>query len=266
MNDKLPLLLVTANVGSLFEDIKHLLPKWCKEMTNKIATLGYPPFVAIHFQEIGGKYPQAAIDGIKQMNKQFLACEDLSNYTTVLGYFDQDFTNEDKYTALGAYFLIHKSLKNVAIWNYNDRRYETVKAGKQIFTDCLDSLNTIEKLKYPKEFFPEMKWSRKGYLKTKWKICGIVMNLINIHLFHDPSNLISLRSSPSVYAEYRKHAFEYVLNSLDEDPAFIFGDFNFRLDQCKLLKKLAKQCRVEMNYSDEEKETPIKLTLTEKES
>lgn len=97
----------------------------------KIATLGYPPFVAIHFQEIGGKYPQAAIDGIKQMNKyelkyfsllniprvfstsngnhtspsityvicrQFLACEDLSDYTAVLGYFDQDFKNEDKYT------------------------------------------------------------------------------------------------------------------------------------------------------------------------
>lgn len=262
---KVPILLVTANVGSLFEDVKNLLSGWIREMQQKIAALGHPKFIAFHFQEIGGKFPQAASESIHQITKQLLGSQVMSDYTTVVGYFDQDYKNDEKFTALGALFLVHKSLKNIAIWNYADGRFEKIKQGRQILMHDLDSLETLEKLKYPKRFFPQMKWSRKGYLKTKWMISGIIVNLINIHLFHDPSNLVSMESSPSVYAGYRRNAFEYVLHGLDQDPdpTFVFGDFNFRLDQFKFLKMVSKHCSVTTTFKDGEEE-PSKLVVAEK--
>ncbi|XP_028391529.1 type I inositol 1,4,5-trisphosphate 5-phosphatase-like [Dendronephthya gigantea] len=262
---KVPILLVTANVGSLFEDVKSLLPGWVREMQQKIAALDHPKFIAFHFQEIGGKLPQAALDSVHQITNQLLCSQILSEYSTVVGYFDQDYKNDEKFTALGALFLVHKSLRNIAIWNYSDCRFEKLKQGLQIHTSNLDALETIDKLKYPKRFFPQMKWSRKGYLKTKWRISGTIVNLINIHLFHDPSNLVSMESSPSVYAKNRQNAFEYVLQGLGKDhsPAFIFGDFNFRLDQCKFLKMISKHCSVKTTYTDGNEELS-KLVVVEK--
>jgi len=89
--------------------------------------------------------------------------------------------------------------------------------------------------------------------------------LVNIHLFHDPSNLIASNSvifeiffilfwkfkfkitfiwqikTPSIYSQNRKKALEYSLlkieeNRLDENELnAVFGDFNFRLDLKSLI-------------------------------
>ena len=45
------LLLITANVGSVFEDAEALAPKWRHEVTKFISEQN-PQFVAIHFQEV----------------------------------------------------------------------------------------------------------------------------------------------------------------------------------------------------------------------
>ena len=45
------LLLITANVGSVFEDAESLSPKWRHEVIKSIAEQN-PQFVAIHFQEV----------------------------------------------------------------------------------------------------------------------------------------------------------------------------------------------------------------------
>ncbi|CAB4026226.1 Hypothetical predicted protein [Paramuricea clavata] len=95
---KVPILLVTANVGSLFEDVKNLLSGWIREIQQKIAALGHPKFIAFHFQEIGGKFPQAASESIHQITKQLLGSQVLSDYTAVVGYFDQDYKNDEKFT------------------------------------------------------------------------------------------------------------------------------------------------------------------------
>jgi inositol-1,4,5-trisphosphate 5-phosphatase len=69
------------------------------------------------------------------------------------------------------------------------------------------------------------------------------LNLVNVHLFHDASNLIALTSSPSIYSENRKKALIYTLdrikknqsNQETEQNIVIFGDFNFRLDLSSLV-------------------------------
>ena len=108
----------------------------------------------------------------------------------------------------------------------------------------------VEKHKFPLQYFPESRWSRKGYLRTRWKFSNeAILDLVNIHLFHDASNLKSVESVPSIYVNYRKRALVYTLDRMankltsaseatataskvEPRPYFIFGDFNFRLD-CK---------------------------------
>lgn len=94
------------------------------------------------------------------------------------------------------------------------------------------------------------------------------LDLVNVHLFHDASNLIACNSSPSIYSANRKNALRYVINRLIPShacsvccsrvgshlfptvvsprrisdarhppaPFFLFGDFNFRLDALSLVQ------------------------------
>jgi hypothetical protein len=70
------------------------------------------------------------------------------------------------------------------------------------------------------------------------------LDLINLHLFHDDSNLLAIQN-PSLYSANRKKAMEFVLQRYsssclteEEKPAllFVFGDFNFRLNASSFLK------------------------------
>ncbi|KAJ8317742.1 hypothetical protein KUTeg_005646 [Tegillarca granosa] len=92
----------------------------------------------------------------------------------------------------------------------------------------------------------EFKWSRKGFLRTRWNINNCLFDLVNIHLFHDASNILAMQSSPSVYSGNRKQAFLHTLQRFEQDqydklPMFIFGDFNFRLDSLNLVKDLTSE-------------------------
>jgi inositol-1,4,5-trisphosphate 5-phosphatase len=106
---------------------------------------------------------------------------------------------------------------------------------------------TIRKEKFPREFFPETKWSRKGFTQTRWSINGFIFDMVNVHLFHDASNLLAVEQSPSIYSKFRKNALEHTLQSLPLHPSdmpvpyVIFGDFNFRLDAHRLLEDIAKK-------------------------
>ncbi|KAF7247220.1 Type I inositol 1,4,5-trisphosphate 5-phosphatase [Varanus komodoensis] len=79
------------------------------------------------------------------------------------------------------------------------------------------------------------KWSRKGFIRTRWCITDCAFDLVNIHLFHDASNLVAWETSPSVYSGIRNKALGYVLDRIIDQrferiSYFVFGDFNFRLD------------------------------------
>ncbi|CAL8391268.1 unnamed protein product [Arctogadus glacialis] len=56
------------------------------------------------------------------------------------------------------------------------------------------------------------KWSRKGFIRTRWALADCAFDLVNIHLFHDASNLVALEKSPSVYSGTRQKALGYVLD------------------------------------------------------
>lgn len=74
--------------------------------------------------------------------------------------------------------------------------------GKEVHSGNIEAVTTKEKAKFPQEFFPECKWSRKGFLRTRWSISGTVFDLINIHLFHDASNFIAMEMVRNFYGYY----------------------------------------------------------------
>lgn len=40
----------------------------------------------------------------------------------------------------------------------------------QVLSGNIENIQIKEKAKYPQNFFPEFKWSRKGFLRTRWNI------------------------------------------------------------------------------------------------
>ncbi|XP_062700869.1 uncharacterized protein LOC109422023 [Aedes albopictus] len=131
------------------------------------------------------------------------------------------------------------------MWNFLTHEWETVE-GKNIHTGNIESVASKEKAKFPQQFFPECKWSRKGFMRTRWSLNGSVFDLVNIHLFHDASNLAACEEYPSVYCKSRRRALIHTLERFHQDsvnqavPYFVFGDFNFRCDTEGVVKKLTE--------------------------
>ena len=110
---------------------------------------------------------------------------------------------------------------------------------------CIDNVELVEKQKFPLEYFPTNRYSRKGYLRTRWRLniqseklynphqmlsneclgkkqnsptksrndglSKTTFDLVNIHLFHDADNIRSFQSFPSPFASCRRKALEYTL-------------------------------------------------------
>nr|XP_057926386.1 inositol polyphosphate-5-phosphatase A isoform X2 [Doryrhamphus excisus] len=128
-------------------------------------------------------------------------------------------------------------------------------SGLNKYVGSLDGVNTVEKEKFPKNFWPDFKWSRKGFMRTRWIIHNRGLDLVNVHLFHDASNLIACNSSPSIYSANRKNALQYVINSISDNcytsmPFFLFGDFNFRLDTLSLVQHLSTSADIQTIKKD----------------
>ena len=85
------------------------------------------------------------------------------------------------------------------MWDFKDCTFVPV-TDKEIHSGNIEAVTTKEKAKFPQEFFPECKWSRKGFLRTRWSLSGTVFDLINIHLFHDASNFIAMETVSFFYS------------------------------------------------------------------
>ncbi|XP_031633014.1 inositol polyphosphate-5-phosphatase A isoform X2 [Contarinia nasturtii] len=243
-----PFLLVTANVGSVFEDPSRLLVSWISEFLAKISLLK-PQFVALHLQEVGGKTYEKSMEYVQEFIRLLSESPELECYNRIRVYLDEDYTSAEHFTALGNLYFIEKSISTVKIWNFLTHEWETVE-GKSVHTGNIEAVATKEKSKFPQHFFPECKWSRKGFLRTRWEINGTVFDMINIHLFHDASNLAASEESPSVYCKSRRRALVYTLERFHKDvlngvaPYFVFGDFNFRCDTEGVVKKLSEDLTI----------------------
>lgn len=132
-------------------------------------------------------------------------------------------------------------MDTLKIWNFLTHEWESV-TDKLIHTGNIETIASKEKAKFPQNFFPECKWSRKGFLRTRWNLEGTVFDMVNIHLFHDASNLAACEEFPSVYCKSRRRALIYTLERFQKDlvnqptPYFVFGDFNFRCDTGGVVK------------------------------
>ncbi|XP_055379964.1 inositol polyphosphate-5-phosphatase A [Condylostylus longicornis] len=240
----IPVLLITANVGSVFEDPSRLLNSWIKEFLNKVA-LVQPHFLALHLQEVGGKTYEKSMEYVQEFIRLLCESEELSGYNRIRVYLDEDYNSAEHFTALGNLYFVHHSLQTVKIWNFLTHEWESAD-GKNIYTGNIEAIATKEKAKFPQHFFPECKWSRKGFLRTRWELNCTVIDLVNIHLFHDASNLAACEEFPSVYCKTRRRALVHTLERFHRDnkngiaPYFVFGDFNFRCDTEGVVKELTE--------------------------
>ncbi|XP_071168929.1 inositol polyphosphate-5-phosphatase A-like isoform X1 [Mytilus edulis] len=238
------MLLVTANVGSIFEDPDHMLKIWLREFLKSVQHY-QPGLLALHCQEVGGKNYEDSMQHVNKFVKAMLGCEELQKYDRARVFLDEDFTAADKFTALGNLYFVHESVEDISIWDFVDCKFIPV-VGREVLSGNIETVQIKEKAKFPQDFFPDFKWSRKGFIRTRWNIKNCIFDLVNIHLFHDASNIISMQDSPSVYSKNRKAAFIHTLKRFEEDqydkvPQFIFGDFNFRLDSNTLINELTKK-------------------------
>ncbi|XP_073649882.1 inositol polyphosphate-5-phosphatase A isoform X8 [Tursiops truncatus] len=198
-------LLVTANVGSLFDDPENLQKNWLREF----------------------------------------------------------------YQALGSFYFLHESLKNISQFDFKAKKYKKV-TGKEIYSDTLESTPMLEKEKFPQDYFPECKWSRKGFIRTRWCLADCAFDLVNIHLFHDASNLVAWETSPSVYSGIRHKALGYVLDRIidqrfEKASYFVFGDFNFRLDSKSVVETLCTKATMQTVRAADTNEV-VKLIFRESDN
>ncbi|KJE88561.1 inositol polyphosphate-5-phosphatase A [Capsaspora owczarzaki ATCC 30864] len=274
-NGGIKLLLITANVGSIFEETEHTLPQWIASVSQAIAER-QPHFVAIHMQEVGGKSYKTGmrlVDGFLQLLDASPALEEFDRR---LFHCYRDFTTP-YFTALGSLYYIHRSVGEVRCFHFAHNLYiplpiecsmpprsqrrcagffgddgsffpnQPTPEDCELFAESQPPhpphYELTQHEKFPESFFPQCSWSRKGFLRTRWVFPSPVpIDLINLHLFHDDSNLVALEKSPSVYAENRVRAFKYVLKrceASDKPCQVYFGDVNFRLDLARVVRYLS---------------------------
>uniref|UniRef100_H3ACA3 inositol-polyphosphate 5-phosphatase n=2 Tax=Latimeria chalumnae TaxID=7897 RepID=H3ACA3_LATCH len=230
---------------------------WLQELY-KVVRLQKPQFLALHLQEVGGKDYMLNMDLVEKFLKTLLWSEEMKDYDRAQVYIDSDFKDTDNFTALGSVFFIHKSLKPIYQYDFKAKKFIIV-SGKDFQFGSLDRITTIEKEKFPQNFWPDFKWTRKGYMRTRWIIHDSNFDLVNVHLFHDASNLVAWDSSPSIYCGNRQKALQYIINRITDHrytllPFFLFGDFNFRLDTRSLVQTLCSSAEIQTVREDNSNE------------
>lgn len=255
-------MLITANVGTIFEE-STLLELWFQQLKSYLIQVR-PQLVAIHCQEVGGKNYESSMKHVSNFTDKIIGDDSIvGHYTRIRIFLDENFESLEKFTALGSLYLVHDSVKNVKLYNFKTAQYESIE-GKRVYAgnSTNKAAEHVEKVKFPQELFPECRWSRKGFMRTRWLFNDIKpLDLVNIHLFHDASNLVAMETTPSPYAQNRQRALEYTLDKLSlplpgtweqsqnqqndpsqqqQVPLFIFGDFNFRLDTNKVIQRITE--------------------------
>ncbi|XP_067656266.1 inositol polyphosphate-5-phosphatase A-like [Haliotis asinina] len=261
--EHLAVLLITANVGSIFEEPEQMFKPWLKEFLGCIERLE-PCFVALHCQEVGGKNYETSMQHVNQFVKTILASEELVRYDRARVFLDEDYTAADKFTALGNLYFVHDTVEEVNIFDFVENKFVPVE-GREVLSGNIENIQIKEKAKFPQHFFPEFKWSRKGFLRTRWNLNNCIFDLVNIHLFHDASNIIAMQASPSIYNGNRQQALMHTLKRFEGDqyekvPMLIFGDFNFRLDTNLLIKALTAKTTSEQTLGKKDQISKIVYT------
>eukprot|EP00301_Raphidiophrys_heterophryoidea_P001256 c10611_g2_i1.p1 GENE.c10611_g2_i1~~c10611_g2_i1.p1 ORF type:complete len:648 (-),score=182.03 c10611_g2_i1:82-2025(-) len=221
-------IFLTFNLGGYFDDphFENYRDVWV-DYVGKIVRSSNPAFFAVHFQELGGKDKRVELVGD--------VIQTLEANLNIAGYWSSgliaSLDTSGEFTALGTLvFLKHDLVQGSTVWHFPSSTFVpltslTAAEGEAKLNDHAQHKRIM--------FGPAL--SRKGFLFTRWHVAGISqsLTLVNLHLVHDESNLVAtVEPFPSSYAIRRLRALNAILNatSVFNDLAFIFGDFNFRLD------------------------------------
>ncbi|CAG0878497.1 unnamed protein product [Darwinula stevensoni] len=207
-------LLVTANVGSVFEDPTTMLKSWTEAFFKQAdITLApillqavsseKPVFIALHLQEVGGKNYETSMEFLPQFIESLLNSTQFEDFDRAFVLLDEDYNCAESFTALGNAYFIHKDVETAEMWDFSDKKYMKV-VGREIHGGNIEDLPLKEKAKFPLDFFPEC---------------------------------------PSIYCLNRRRALMHTLQRFEVDdlpkiPLFLFGDFNFRPDTQGAIDKL----------------------------
>lgn len=250
-------LLITANIGSLFEEFGTDLQKnWIKSF-HQLVSEQKPSFIGIHWQELGGKADYQCKEDVNSYFTSLYESEIFNDYCTC-SYTDQQFQDMSKYTALAVSFFVHKSLDTVEQWDFNNNCFLPFERRHQL-VGVTDQTSTIRKYKFPMSCYSKTakRLPRKGFAWTKWRIQNRVYDFLNLHLTHDASNVYCAMKSPTKYSKHRRRAFQYVLERIqgtESDHQFIFGDLNVRVDTKALVEHLMSSKAKRSLFQDDEGE------------
>lgn len=241
------LLLVTANIASCFEQPDTMLKPWITEFLKTVEE-HEPHFIALHCQEVGGKNYEESMQHVEHFIRSLMNRGTMLPFDKIRVYLDEEYESAEKFTALGNLYFIHQNVQDVQLWDFEEKKFKECLDRRE-YSGNIEDVTTKEKSKFPQEFFPECKWSRKGFMRTRWCLNGTKFDLVNIHLFHDASNFVAMEGFPSVYSRNRKRALEHTLDRFHNDnyekvPIFLFGDFNFRLNTQAVVKKISDGCTI----------------------
>lgn len=235
--ESLGVLLVTANIGSVCDEPEEIEKSWLQEFYKTVQD-HQSAFIALHLQEFGGKNYQENMGSAENFIRRLIQSEEMSQYNCVQSFIDNDFTQPERFTALASIYFIQNSLCSVQIYDFQEKNFVSV-SGHSTCLGSLEDYPTVHKERFPQDFWLEFPWTRKGFMRTRWLVNDRMFDLVNLHLFHDASNLVSIDCSPSVYSANRRRGLYHVLTRLKDDcnaPFFLFGDFNFRLDLKSLIQ------------------------------
>ncbi|XP_022670026.1 type I inositol 1,4,5-trisphosphate 5-phosphatase-like isoform X2 [Varroa destructor] len=244
----LELALVTANVGSIFENPADLFEIWISCFAAKVVSPRPPALLAVHLQEVGGKRFHSSMCHAQAFVHKLAAALQPYGLTKHIAFIDDE-NDSTKFTALGSIYFVHSSVSSkVRVWNFKSGSFDPLDQHSRVyFQEDLEPVATVHKHKFSPDMTPMQRSSRKGFLRTRWQLAEnlIPIELMNVHLFHDESNFVAMQQFPSLYSEGRRRALRFALERIgtdldDNEPRsskqclphafFIFGDFNFRLD------------------------------------
>lgn len=249
------LLLVTANVGSLFEEFgDELRINWIGSF-HKLVVQHKPSFIALHLQEVGGKTYDVSKNVVASFFEDLYKPENFQDYFSIQSFVDEEYADV-KYTAMGCMYFIHKSLKgHLQQWNFHDNRFVDIFDERNL-SQITNETSLLQKFKFPLSCYSknQKRLPRKGFTWSKWRLFNKVFILLNIHLTHDACNIEITRESPTKYSGYRKSSLEFLIEKLknvDCDHQLLFGDFNVRPDTKALLEHLMGSKAVRETFGED---------------
>ena len=188
--------------------------------------------LVIHLQEIGGKKFNGAFNDY--LRTVMPRCYPEAAWCSgLMGPAQDDATT---FTAMGSILFLSQRVVNLAsIWSFEKKRFVSISNWNN--HEAKDGF-------YASSKFSNAGTSRKGYLLTTLRIGeSRPINFVNLHLLHDADNSIAAsQPHPSEYVLKRAEAMAETISAApfsgSQDPIFLFGDFNLRLDTHSLKRIL----------------------------